>query len=591
MNKHFRRSFLASTVAVASLAGLLAGCTSSPVARTGHPAPTSPIAIRDGKEVAPPRIPMGDHATIARILDEGKNRNQVMDHVRHLTQNIGHRLTGSSQAEAANRWTMEQFQSWGLSAHLHQWGTIPVRFDRGPSTGKIFTKRSTRTEDGTRAETWNAVRDLQFTTLAWTHGTDGPKRGPVIIMPADEAQYEAVKGKLGGAWVLLEPASVDGRTGVRGPGQRAGDRFLSRKAARDKVAQGEDISKLPIEERVLFDGIHGFISSSTDQRDRVWTTAIPRPFEKQLADLGTDVEVIIRLADHDNMRVRMMQEQEFQVEFDLRHTLTAGPIPVYNTIAEIRGTHWPDEVVVVCGHLDSWDGPGSQGAIDNATGSMVTLEAARILMAAGARPKRTIRFCLWTGEEQGLLGADAYVKSLGEDIKKVSVCLNDDGGTNYQGGLKCTADMADYLAAATAPVNFHFYDFMTGKPLNVNVQVVERFIRGGSSDHACFTRAGAPGFFWDEVGRADYGFGWHTQHDKFDLVIREYLEQSSTCQAITAYNLACAPELLPRVPPAPPRAEGETRPRRARDSDANTPPASPGTPTEPALAPTGGASD
>jgi len=115
--------------------------------------------------------------------------------------------------------------------------------------------------------------------------------------------------------------------------------------------------------------------------------------------------------------------------------------------------------------------------------------------------------------------------------------------------------MADYLAAATAPVNYQFTDFMDGKPLNVNIQVVDKFIRGGSSDHASFTEAGAPGFFWDEVGRADYGYGWHTQNDKFNLAIREYLEQSATCQAITSYNLACAPELLPRVPPPAPKDE------------------------------------
>ena len=81
-------------------------------------------------------------------------------------------------------------------------------------------------------------------------------------------------------------------------------------------------------------------------------------------------------------------------------------------MAEIRGSEKPDEVIILSAHLDSWDGPGSQGAQDNGTGSSVMLEAARILMAAGVQPKRTIRFCLWTGEEQGLHGSKGYVAAL-----------------------------------------------------------------------------------------------------------------------------------------------------------------------------------
>ncbi len=582
-----RRDAIAfGTLAVVGLA--LSACSSTRTSTDGGYRPDAAVCIREGKDAPVPAIRMGDAATINRILDEGKHRNQVMEHLRHLTQDIGPRLTGSSNAEKANNWTLEQFRSWGLDAHLFKWDEINIRFDRGPSTGKLYTKRTTKKDDGTSEDKWNSVRDLQFTTLCWTRGTDGPKRGPVVRMPANEDEYQAMKGQLNGAWVLLEPISVEGRGGVRGPGQRVGDRITARKEARDKVAKGEEIAKLPLEDRVIFDGVLGFISSSTDQRDRVWTTGIPKWREKKMEDIGPDVEVIVRLCDHDNMVVRMQEKQDFQIEFDLPHTLTPGPIPVYDTIAEIKGSEKPDEVVVICGHMDSWNGPGSQGTTDNGTGSMVALESARILMAAHAKPKRTIRFCLWTGEEQGLLGSKGYVKSLSpEELAKISVCLNDDGGTNYEGGLKCTADMADYLAAATAPINNQFYDFMDKKPLNCNVQVVEKFIRGGSSDHASFTEVGVPGFFYDEVGRADYGYGWHTQNDKFELAIREYLEQSATNQAITAFNLACAPDLLPRVPPPPKEEDGAApRPRRNRENPTGTTP-SPGTPTTPTPTPSG----
>ncbi|MBZ0170742.1 MAG: M20/M25/M40 family metallo-hydrolase, partial [Phycisphaerales bacterium] len=209
-----------------------------------------------------------------------------------------------------------------------------------------------------------------------------------------------------------------------------------------------------------------------------------------------------------------------------------------------------DRVVVGSAHLDSWDGPQSMGTTDNGTGSSVVLEAARLLTQAGARPKRTIRFILWTGEEQGLWGSRKYVESLSEeDLAKISAVFVDDGGTNAEGGLPAADHMVDYLAAATAPLNGVFYSETDGKHLNVNIRPTgEKIKTHGGSDHAPFNKVGVPGFFWDEVGRADYGEGWHTQNDRLDLAIEEYLVQSSACMAITAYNLACAPALLPREP-------------------------------------------
>src|ERR1043165_2007742 len=179
----------------------------------------------------------------------------------------------------------------------------------------------------------------------------------------------------------------------------------------------------------------------------------------ELDTLAPDVIVTVRQSDYDCMNSRLSDGAPVFAEFNLEHTLTKGPIPVYDTVAEIKGSTWPDQVVIVSGHLDSWNGPGSQGTTDNGTGSAVTLEAARILAAAHAKPKRTIRFILWTGEEQGLLGSAAYVKWLKANgqLDKVSAVLVDDGGTNWEGGLPCVASEIPYLAAATAPVNGVFY--------------------------------------------------------------------------------------------------------------------------------------
>lgn len=503
-------------------------------------------AVIDGKPAAVPSIQMGDPATIRRIISEGTQRNRVMEHLTHLCEQIGPRLTASSNAEAANRWTMEQFRSWGLTAEMEAWGEAATRFDRGPSTGRVLRKETRRGEGEQREESWKTIREMELTTLAWTRGTNGPVQGTVVRMPETEDEYAKVKGQLSGAWVLLKPTGLGGRQGVRAGGLRAGDRFKARMEARDKVASGTDPATLAIDERVIFDGVAGFISAPMDERDRVWTTAAPQWRERTADKVPPDVEVIVRLSDYDFINSRLTDGDEFKVEFDIQNTLIPGPITLYNTVAEIRGTTWPDEYVYVMGHMDSWNGPGSQGALDNGTGTATTLEAARLLMAAGAKPKRSIRFCLWTGEEQGLLGAKAHVKANEASWEKISAVFNDDGGTNYQGGLKATRNMVEMLAAATAPVNGWFIDSSNQRPMVVNVQGQEKFPRFASSDHYAFVEVGVPGFFWDEVGRQDYGWSWHTQHDQVGYAIPEYLMQSATCAAVTAYNIACAPTLLPR---------------------------------------------
>ena len=679
-------------IAATAMLVVVAGCASTEPATTAAVPETSqgsvsaersapPVAaqqgafaIVNGERVAPPAIPMGDEATVARILDEGKNRNQVMDHLTYLSEEIGPRLTGSTNVETANNWSREQFESWGLAnAHLFEWGEIGMRFDRLPSSAKAVVVTN---EDG--EEDVRELRDLEFTWPAWSRGTDGVRRGPVVGMPQTEDDYREASGHLTGAWVLVSP-EYGGRRGVRrGGSQRAMLSYFAeireRMAAGEFAAppellpldmpkdegfagrwegdmsgrfrgryyvdfqqdesgaitgkagipgyregdmkepsfdestgeltfhwegsRGDTIVALKLENDALTGTMQyvegeansydielrrdvfspedenanrmkdyvtalvleadpaGFVFSA--QREIVTTGGASGWRELTTATLPQDVALTLTEPDFDFVVARASQGLPVQLECNLACEITDGPIHVYNTIAEIPGTTRPDEVVIISAHLDSWNGPGSQGTTDNGTGSCVTLEAARILMAAGAKPHRTIRFILWTGEEQGLLGSAAYVESLSdEELANISAVFVDDGGTNYEGGLECVAEMADYLAAATAPINGQFIsqtdlldetDDLDGH-LNVNVHVEERMPRDSSSDHASFNRVGVPGFFWDEVGRADYGYGWHTQNDKLDLAIPEYLMQSSTCVAVTAYNLACAPDLLPRQLP------------------------------------------
>lgn len=599
---------------------------------SGNPVDT--YAVVNGEMVTPPAIPMGDPATIAAIFDEGVNNSHVMDILTHLAEGIGPRLTGSTNVETANNWARDRFQEWGLSnAHLAEWGTVAMRFDRGPSWGKAYQGR-------------NEYEIKALTTLAWVPGTDGPVRAKAVRMPRTQEEFDAVKDQLPGAWVVI-PTDLSGRRGIRGVTGSVGARYSARaevynpsaplvipddpilgpwdgtlagryatrlditssedgslggtftfgrrggaRDLEDVVVDGDSVTFVSdgfrgkvvytlhatdeglagtsapqddpedttevaftrpeieepgasVLEQVMAANPVGYVSSSNDER--VWTTSVSGWRELTKDKLAKDLEVVISGPDYDYINSRLYDGGEVELEFDMANTLTEGPIPVYNTIAEIRGTEFPDEVVIVSAHLDSWNGPGSMGVTDNGTGSAVTLETARILAAVGAKPKRTIRFILWTGEEQGLLGSRGYVNSLSDEEKaKIVCCFVDDGGTNTQGAITGIDSMRDYLAAATAPINGRIWDETDGKFLNVDVKIVDSMPQGGGSDHASFNSVGIPGFYWEEIGRAVYGYGWHTQYDRLDLAIPNYLRQSATNSAITAYNLACAPEQLSR---------------------------------------------
>lgn len=441
----------------------------------------------------------GDPAVIEKILEEGMGRNnQTRAHLEYLTEQIGARLTSSAALTRARNWTEQKFKSFGLTTHQEKWGEWPMAFDRGRShVGRMVMP---------------TARNFEFTTRSWTPGTNGLKRGRAVVAPETAAEVNAHKGRYNGAWVLMPP--------------------LPRRAnAEIRAARAE-----------LWDAIkaNGPLGQVTGSRNELVLTG--GSYNVQWEDRPTDVAIQIRKSDWDAVMASINAGGTPILEFNLDQKMSKGPVSNYNVIAEIRGTELPDEVIIVSGHLDSWDGPGSTGTSDNGTGTMVALEAARLLMAAGAKPKRTIRFIMWTGEEQGLHGSRRYVVMHEDELDKISAVLVDDGGTNYSGGLVCLESMAPMLNKAIEPLHDAFPD------LPISLRIVERMPRGGGSDHAPFNGVGVPGFFWRETGVADYTYIHHTQHDKLPNAINEYLIQSSVAAAITAYNLACADSMLPRQP-------------------------------------------
>jgi hypothetical protein len=458
----------------------------------------------------------GDPEVLERLLGEGIEHSHVWETLNELCAG-GPRLTGSSALQRANEWTRAEFERLGLAnAHLFRWGEVPVGFDRGPSHARMVAP---------------SVREFEFTAPAYSQGTAGPVRARVHARPKTLAELEQLGFELEGTWILCPRASE----------RRRGSESAAEKAAREETAA--------IEAALDELGIAGRLIPSSGEL--VLTDAVRGWRELTLSTLPKGVRVQIRKSDADALAAALDGGAPVEVEVELTHKFVPGPVPVYDTIAEIPGREKPEEVVIFSGHLDSWDGPGSQGAQDNGTGCAVMLEAARILTAAGVHPKRTIRFCLWTGEEQGLFGSLGYVAALTpEERARISACFVDDGGTNYEGGVMCLPSQKAMLDAAIAPVADAFPEL----PMENLVRAKLSGPSGMGSDHFSFNQVGIPGFFWTESGSGgnegkNYNFVHHTQYDTTRYAVKEYLVQSATCSAVVAYQLAEAETLLPRAAP------------------------------------------
>lgn len=170
----------------------------------------------------------------------------------------------------------------------------------------------------------------------------------------------------------------------------------------------------------------------------------------KLEDVPTTPQVAVQ-SDHAQQLEALLDEgKEVVVEIQVDSEFKPGPIELNNVVAEIPGTEKPDEVVIVCGHLDSWH--QAQGCTDNGTGTTSTMEAARILAKVGVKPTRTIRFILWGGEEEGLLGSVAYVKQHRAEMDKISCAFNHDTGTNWAQSMSVSASMLAPMQRVFAPV-------------------------------------------------------------------------------------------------------------------------------------------
>jgi carboxypeptidase Q len=340
-----------------------------------------------------------DRNQVNRIIDEGTTRSQVMPIAEHLADVIGPRLTNSPQMRQAEGWTMDQFGKWGLR-NVHREG-----FDFG--RGWSIERSSVRMV---------APRPIQLTAIpiAWTPSTGGTISAPVIVAPIKrERDFDKWRGQLKGKIVMITLPDTGSE-----PGEGAFKRYSTEELGRldqyqqptyDPAAADRRVKRLDFAKKLdAFLKSEGALAYATQSRSD-GKLVHGEGYLFGVGDTPTVPGVEIAAEDYRRLARLAKTGPAPTVEIDTVVRYDDSDRNAYDIIAEIPGTDPKAGYVMAGAHLDSW--VAGDGAADNGAGSAMVMEAARIIAATGIRPKRTIRFALWAGEEQGLLGSLAYVEN------------------------------------------------------------------------------------------------------------------------------------------------------------------------------------
>lgn len=493
-----------------------------------------------------------------KIRAEAFNRSQVMTTLNHLTDVIGPRLTNSPSMSEANRWTRSKFNEWGLSnVHDEAVADIGRGWSFNDASVEMLSPR---------------VMPLHALPKAWTPGTNGAVEGEAIRVKLEsKADLEKWKGKLSGKIVFtddLRAYKPNEKSDFSRHDDETLEEMLSYPLPRDRNADADRMAKYlermqltPLINKFLIEeGVVATMSISS------WNDGIVRVMGGGSRKSGESVGVpaLVMMAEHYNTVMRALDRKEsvrLRVNVDARF-LDDDNQSGYNTIAEIPGSGpQKNEVVMLGAHMDSWH-TGS-GANDNGAGVAVMMEAMRILKATGAKPNRTIRVALWTGEEQGLIGSQAYVakhfarypeptdpaqKALpaafrtdkgalqrSADYGKISAYFNLDNGSGKIRGIYAQENLA------AAPI---FEEWM--KPWHDVGATIVTQRNTGSTDHISFDAVGIPGFQFVQDQLDYFSHVHHTHLDVQDHASADDLKQASAIVASFVYNTAMRPAILPR---------------------------------------------
>jgi hypothetical protein len=532
-----------------------------------------------------------------KIINQVKDHPDLMANLEYLSYQIGPRLTGSENLKRANEWTAEKMKSYGLSnVHLEPW-TIPAAFERGtayarmvePNTGQVLTLASAGWSPSTKGRVTGEVVIVNARNTADLAKYKGKLKNAIVLSrppsPFIRTNYLFDEGGRGGGGRRGgRGQGGDGAAGgVGGDGAARGGRATPSTplTTSPPIASAPPITSPPIASTPPITsppiasppaqaggrggrggdaagdagggfGRFGNFAFRNELQDFLRTEGVactlidagkPQGLlnmsgswrGQERANAAEPIPSAYMVHEHYAMLYRLASRPapaRTIVEIELTNKIIPGPITVYNTVGEIRGSEKPDEVVVIGAHLDSWD--LGTGTTDNGTGTCCVLETANTLMKAGIKPKRTIRFCLFTGEEEGLVGSREYVKQHKDEMSKISLCLVHDTGTGKVIGLG--------TQGRDSIVPILESELVSLQPLGLS-DINRRSL--GGSDHQSFESAGVPGFAVQQ-DMSEYNFTHHSQSDTFDKVHEADLIEGVQVLAVTAVRVANLPFMLPR---------------------------------------------
>lgn len=482
-----------------------------------------------------------DVGAINKIRKEGLENSQVEAIAHQLTDVSGSRLTNSPGFKRAADWSMGKLTEWGLeNARLDEWG----EFGNGWQFEKSYL-----------AMTKPYYMPFIAIPKAWTCSTPGQIAGEVVIVTLNsDEDFAKYQGKLKDKIVLVKGEEFNAGPTFKADAIRysaedlekltnsetfGGRRFTPEMLERYRLMRNfrTKVDSFLVNEGIQLElirrnGMHGTVFTSNGA-----------PFKAGSPDAGPAFELS---NEHAGLVQRLLESGiEVKLEAEIKTRFFKDNTKAANVIAEIPGSDrkLKEEIVMLGAHLDSWH--GATGATDNAAGSIVMLEAVRILKAAGLKPKRTVRIALWSGEEQGIFGSRHYVKKnygdaetmkLHPDHEKFSAYYNIDNGTGRIRGvyLQGNEQVRPIFEKWLAP----FADIIDQPTLTSR--------NTGGTDHLSFDGVGLPGFQFIQDG-IEYGSRTHhTNQDLYERLVMDDLKQMAVIVAAFVYNTAQMNEKIPR---------------------------------------------
>jgi hypothetical protein len=496
-----------------------------------------------------------------KIRQEENSHSQIMRTLHMLADVYGPRVTGSPSLKAAGEWAIAQMQSWGFSnGHLEPWD-----FGHPGWVNERFSAHITA-----------PVKDqLTCEVLAWTPGTDGTVSAPAYQLqmpdrptPAQLSSFlDGEKAKVKGRIVLVGKHTVV-PVNINPPAKRRSDEEVRAQYDPDNPSGGRgrggrgDQPAPPMTARQIDEVVDAFLVAN-GARVRINDAAREHgqiiAFNNRTYDIAKAVStVVMRNEDYGRISRILADGTPVELEFNIVNKVYPEGRTAYNVVSEIPGTDKKDEIVMLGGHLDSWQ--SATGATDNAIGCATMMEAARILKALGVTPRRTIRVALWSGEEEGILGSQAYVKAhfgtfenqKEPEYSKLVAYLNIDSGTGRARGAGVFGPPAAAAIVRQALAPFHDLGVAGASA------TTSRTIAG--TDSTSFNNVGLPGIGFSQDPIEYNTHTHHTNLDTYERVIEDDVKASAIAIAATLYQLAMRDEMLPRLPasempplPAPPR--------------------------------------